>query len=203
MDLLKVGKFISEKRKEKNLTQLELAQKLCISEKTVSKWECGKGFPDTSLILPLCEVLGLNANELLSGKTFKDDKEYKEIAEHNLVELKNISQRLTKNLLNLEYFIIAEIILILLITCCIVSYISLPLIWKFVIMTLAILNTLIGYIFSIQIETKVGFYKCEHCKHKYIPTYKSVLWAMHMGRTRYLKCPKCNKTSWQKKVIDN
>ena len=77
MDLLKVGKFISEKRKEKKLTQLELAQKLNISEKTVSKWECGKGFPDTSLILPLCEVLDLNANELLSGKTIKDDKEYK------------------------------------------------------------------------------------------------------------------------------
>lgn len=202
MDLLKVGKFISEKRKEKKLTQLELAQKLCISEKTVSKWECGKGFPDTSLILPLCEVLDLNANELLSGKTIKDDKEYKETAEHNLVELKNTNQRLTKNLLNLEYFIIAEIILVLLTAACVISYVSLPLVWKLVIMSFAILNTLIGYVFSIQIETKAGFYKCKHCQHKYIPSYKSSIWAMHMGRTKYLKCPKCNKRSWQKKVID-
>ncbi len=202
MDLEKVGSFIRDKRKEKKLTQLELAQKLNISEKTVSKWECGKGFPDTSLILPLCEVLDLNANELLSGKTIKDDKEYKETAEHNLLELKNTNQRLTKNLLNLEYFIIAEIILVLLTATCVISYVSLPLVWKLVIMSFAILNTLIGYVFSIQIETKAGFYKCKHCQHKYIPSYKSSICAMHMGRTKYLKCPKCNKRSWQKKVVD-
>ena len=87
MDLKLVGKFIAQKRKEKNLTQSALADLLFISEKTVSKWECGKGFPDTSLILPLCSALEISANELLSGKTLTE-QEYKTSAEKNLIELK-------------------------------------------------------------------------------------------------------------------
>ena len=53
----------------------------------------------------------------------------------------------------------------------------------------------------LKIEQVAGYYECKHCHHKYVPTFNSVLWAMHMGRTRYMKCPKCNKNSWQKKVI--
>ena len=68
MDLKETGLCIKEQRKNKNLTQAELAEKLNVSEKTVSKWECGNGFPDTSIMLPLCEVLEISANELLSGK---------------------------------------------------------------------------------------------------------------------------------------
>ena len=67
MDLLKTGKFIADRRKQKKLTQAELANIIGISEKTVSKWECGNGFPDTSLMLPLCEALDISANGLLSG----------------------------------------------------------------------------------------------------------------------------------------
>ena len=68
MDLSKTGKFIAERRKEKGLTQVKLAEKLNVSEKTISKWECGNGFPDTTLILPLCEILEISSNELLSAK---------------------------------------------------------------------------------------------------------------------------------------
>ena len=55
--------------------------------------------------------------------------------------------------------------------------------------------------FAIKIEQIAGYYECQKCHHKYIPTYSSVLWAMHINRTRYMKCPKCNQRSWQKKVI--
>ena len=73
MNLKAVGELIKKQRKAKNLTQAGLAEKLCVSEKTISKWECGGGFPDASIILPLCNELDLNANELLSGKKIKDD----------------------------------------------------------------------------------------------------------------------------------
>ena len=76
MDLKRTGEFIKERRKAKNLTQADLAEKIYVSEKTISKWECGNGFPDTSLILPLCQALDINANELLSGKKL-DEAEYK------------------------------------------------------------------------------------------------------------------------------
>ena len=54
---------------------------------------------------------------------------------------------------------------------------------------------------ALKIEQVAGYYECRKCHHKYVPTYSSVLWAMHMGRTRYMKCPECNERSWQKKVI--
>ena len=101
MDLKITAEFIKEQRKAKGLTQVELAEKLFVSEKTISKWECGKGFPDTSLVLPLCEVLGISANELLSGKKL-DEKEYKTKAESNLVELKDRSEKMSKFLFTLE-----------------------------------------------------------------------------------------------------
>lgn len=60
---------------------------------------------------------------------------------------------------------------------------------------------LIGIFFALKIEQVAGYYECKHCHHKYVPTYQSVLWAMHINRTRYMKCPECHKWSWQKKVI--
>lgn len=70
----KVGKFISELRKDMNLTQNDLAKKLNVTDKAVSRWETGKGFPDISLLIPLSEVLGISVNELLSGERIKEDK---------------------------------------------------------------------------------------------------------------------------------
>ena len=60
---------------------------------------------------------------------------------------------------------------------------------------------IVGMAFSIRIEQTAGYYKCGKCGHKHIPTYSGVLWSMHFGRTRYMKCPNCGKKSWQKKVI--
>ena len=60
---------------------------------------------------------------------------------------------------------------------------------------------MIGVLFALRIEQIAGYYECQKCHHKYIPTYSSVLWAMHINRTRYMKCPKCNQRSWNKKVI--
>ena len=94
MDLKQTGSFIQELRKEKKLTQVQLALKLNVSEKTISKWECGKGFPDTSLILPLCTELGISANELLSAKKLPTEKEYKETAEKTIAQIKKEQEEL-------------------------------------------------------------------------------------------------------------
>ncbi len=85
MDVEKTGKFIAQKRREISLTQQELADLLGISNKTVSKWECGNGLPEVSLMLPLCEALGISVNELLSGEEL--NTAYVEKAEENLIGL--------------------------------------------------------------------------------------------------------------------
>lgn len=84
MDQEKIGKFISILRKEKNLTQEELAERLGVSSKSVSRWENGKNMPDLSLLKPLCEIFDISINELLSGEKLKDDK-YREKLEENII----------------------------------------------------------------------------------------------------------------------
>ena len=86
MDQIKIGKFIADIRKELHLTQKQLAEELNISDKTVSKWECGKGMPEVSLMLPLCNALKINVNELLSGEKLSDNN-YHEKAEENVMNL--------------------------------------------------------------------------------------------------------------------
>lgn len=201
MDLLKIGKFIAERRKLKKLTQSELARKISISEKTISKWECGYGFPDTSLILPLCDALDISANELLSGKILSDE-EYKSNAERNLILLKTQQEASTKHLLTLEWVIgyMSIFSYFLLILCAVFATEILA--WRIALIVLAFVILFVGVIFTIKIEQVAGFYECEHCHHKYIPTYRAVLLSMHIGRTRYMKCPKCGKKSWNKKVIN-
>ena len=85
MDQIKIGKFIAAMRKEQNLTQRQLAGLLQISDKTVSKWECGNGMPEVGTMLPLCETLHINVNELLTGERLNAG--YQEKAEENLVDL--------------------------------------------------------------------------------------------------------------------
>lgn len=203
MDLKTVSKFIQEQRKGKGLTQVQLAEKLGVSEKTVSKWETGRGFPDTSLILPLCEALGVTANELLSSKLVFSDNEYKETAEKNLVILKGQQQRSVKNILLLELLLVWLGIVLLLGCCVVASYVEMKGVYRFLIIGFGMINIAVVCVVGIIIETKVGFYECAHCHYKYVPTYKQVLCAMHMGTTRYMKCPNCHKKSWQKKRTTN
>ncbi len=91
MDLQKIGAFLSALRKEKGLTQEALGQKLGVTGKTVSRWECGTYLPPAEMLLVLSELYGLTVNELLTGAPLSDS-EYRQAAEHNLQELmKNTS----------------------------------------------------------------------------------------------------------------
>ena len=201
MDLKITGAYIAQKRKEKQLTQLELATKLNISEKTVSKWECGNGFPDTSLILPLCENLSITANELLSGKDLATS-EYVGQAEKNLVELKSNYQKNNKLMFFTEFVIIILSLIIYLSSLILVSYANISLALKIVVTVISFIIFVFCITLAVIIERNVGFYECKHCSYKYIPSYKSFIWSTHIGTTRKLRCPKCNKKSWSKKVLD-
>lgn len=201
MDLSVIGKFIKEQRKAKGLTQIDLAERLNVSEKTISKWECGNGFPDTTLVLPLCKELGITANELLSGKLLSSE-EYKNKAEENLIMLKDSQEKNTKHLLTLEWVIGYMASLTFLVMIFVASYVEMATIWRVLLIVFGLINFIVGMVFALKIEQTAGFYECEHCHHKYVPSYKSVLSSMHLGRTRYMKCPNCHKRSWQKKVIN-
>lgn len=86
MDQVKIGKFIAECRREKNMTQRQLAEQLGISDKTISKWETGKGLPEAGFMVPLGEILGISVNELLTGERIPEE-EYQEKAEETMVAL--------------------------------------------------------------------------------------------------------------------
>lgn len=95
MNQVLTGKFIADERKKKGYNQSELADKLGISNRTVSKWETGNGFPDVSLLLPLCEELEVSVNELLSGERISKE-DYEKKAEENMVEIINKNKKASK-----------------------------------------------------------------------------------------------------------
>ena len=123
MNQIKIGKFIAKCRKKNNLTQMQLAEKLNITDRAISKWGNGKGMPDSSIMLDLCNELKISVNELLCGELIEMNN-YNEVAEKMLLEMA-----------------------------------------------------------------------------QYVPKYSQVYFAMHSGTTRYMKCPKCNKKSWQRKTL--
>lgn len=204
MDLSKVGKFIQERRKAKKLTQVQLAQKIGVSEKTISKWECGKGFPDTTLMLPLCKVLNISSNELLSGKILEKEEEYRKTAEENILNLTKQENYKNKLLLTLEWVIGYFAILVWFICIgIIVSSTNISQIAFILILIFGFINICIGITYTLRIEKSAGYYECKHCQHRHIPTYNQIFWSIHIGRSRYIKCPKCHKNSWHKKKINN
>ncbi len=200
MDLIKIGKFISSKRKEKNITQSELAEKLSISDRAISKWENGICLPDAGNMPLLCEILGITINDLFSGEVV-DMKNNEKKYEENLLEMTKAKEESDKKLLNLEILIGILALIILLSSIFVASYFDMKDWLRAVIMASGFIIFFIAMFYALKIEQVAGYYECNECHHKYIPTYLSVFLAMHMGRTRYMKCPKCGKRSWQKKVL--
>ena len=200
MNQVKIGKFIAECRKNKRMTQAELAEKLNITDRAISKWETGRGMPDTSIMLDLCNELGITVNELLSGEMI-EMKNYNEKAEQNLLEMTKQKEEADKRLLCAEIIIGLLSILPLLVSIIIVEVMALEEWLGTVIILTSLIPFLIATPFLLKIEQIAGYYECGKCGNRYVPKYKSVFISRHIGRTRYMKCPECNKRSWNKKVI--
>ena len=200
MDQVKIGKFIAECRKRNNLTQMQLAEKLNITDRAISKWENGKAMPDSSIMLDLCKELKINVNELLSGEVIKMDN-YNEKAEDLLIEMKKQKEEADKKMLQLEWVIGYMASLTFLTLVFVASYVEMANWLRIILIVFGAISFVVGMGHGIRIEQTAGYYECAKCHHKYVPEYKSVFWAMHMGRTRYMKCPQCGQKSWNKKVL--
>ena len=200
MDQVRIGRFIAECRKGRGLTQAKLAEMLNITDRAVSKWETGKSMPDSSIMLPLCDILGISVNELLSGERIVMDN-YVKNAEENLLELKRQEEAHVKTLLMLEWvigYVCVFTFFVLLFTAC---YLVKTMPWSALLIGFAILVFGVGMFFDMKLEREAGYYECPHCGHRYVPDTLPFWFSMHMGRTRYMKCPHCGRRGWQKKVI--
>ena len=200
MDQVKIGKFIAERRKSAKLTQAQLAEKLNITDKAVSKWERGIAMPDSSIMLRLCDILEISVNDLLNGEYVETDN-YKKELEYRLIEMIRQKEENDRRLLRLEWVIGILSVIVLLLPIIIAAYVPMEDWKRIIILFSGFVPCIVGFYFTMRIEHTAGYYECKHCKHKYVPTFKAINMAPHMGRTRYMKCPECGKKTWQKKVI--
>ena len=126
---------------------------------------------------------------------------YNEKMEQNLIEIIKQKEEADKRLLKIEIVIGVFASLILFILIFVAGYVEMQEYLRAILIIAGIMPFAIMILFAIRIEQTAGYYECQKCHHRYIPTYSSVLWAMHVNRSRYMKCPECNKRSWQKKVL--
>ena len=200
MDQIKIGKFIAERRKLKSLTQAQLAEKLNITDRAVSKWENGRSLPDSAIMLELCEILDITVNDLLCGEVVVMEKYDKEM-EKNLLEMAREKEKSDKQLLMVEIVMGFVSIGIMLGLCIFAAYAPMEEWLRIVLIIIGFIPVLVLTPFMLRIEQTAGYYECKKCGNRYVPKYGQVFRSMHRGRTRYMKCPKCNEKSWQNKVI--
>lgn len=200
MEQVKIGKFIANKRKEQGLTQLQLAEKLGITDRAVSKWETGKSLPDASLMPELCKLLKITINDLLCGEVVSVEN-YNEKAEKALLEMIKKEEMQNKKLMMYENVIGFGSTISFLIQILVAVFFVKNTTAQILLFILAFAFLIVGVSFALKIEAETGYYECQKCHNKYVPKYSSVYFAMHLGTTRYMKCPKCGKKSWQKKVM--
>lgn len=201
MDLKKIGKFIAENRKKAGFSQESLAEELDISNRSISKWERGICLPETAKMPALCKLFGITINDLFSGEIL-DMKNNSAKSNDNLLVLAKEKEQKDRQLLTLEWALgfigLASFLTMV--------FLSIPIAESH--FSLAAAMFIAGFVifmaaafFALRIEQTAGYYKCAQCGHKHVPTFGAVFVAMHLGRTRHLRCPKCGQKSWQKKVL--
>lgn len=199
MDQIRIGKFIAEERKRKGYTQRKLAEQLGISDKTISKWERGNGFPEVSLLLPLCEELEITVNELLVGERVSEE-EYQEKAEENMVNLLMEAQESKKKIV-LSAMIVGLTLLPAL-TLIIISGALVMENWIRVILTsIGLLVIVGGIIIACILDRDAGAFECPECKERFVPEMSAYIMGPHTITRRKLKCPKCGAHKYCKKVL--
>lgn len=192
MDQIRIGKFIAESRKSRNLTQRQLADTLSISDKTISKWECGKGLPDVSLMLPLCTALDITVNDLLSGERVSAT-DYQQKAEGNMM---NLMKENEENRKKMALSIITGVITIIAVCALIViaSFLDLPVIVRIILVVFSVAVALTGIAAAAMLDIKAGYFECSQCKELFVPSMDEYVKSYHTFTKRRLTCPKCGKT---------
>ncbi len=200
MNQIETGKFIASIRREKKLTQRQLAESLNISDKTISKWECGKGFPEVSLIQPLCESLEISINELFAAEKISD-AEFKTKAEDNIMkaienEVRENKKKIVITLIMVVVTLIASVTLFTL-----TELLEMSDVMKGVLIAIGLIVLLGGLFSAALLEMSAGSYECPHCKKKFVPSTKNYMLGMHTITLRRLKCPECGKKGWCKRRL--
>jgi len=200
MNQIKIGKFIAERRRKLELTQMQLAEKLNITDRAVSKWETGKAMPDSSIMLELCDILGISVNELLNGEKINMEHNDKK-NEQLLLEMAKELEYKNKTIWSTMKTIMTVCILALFAGLAATRFLIPEGVWQLVAIIGICITFLLPCFYALKLEISVGAYKCRSCGHEIVPTYKEAMMAMHLGFTRHLKCPECGKRTWCKKVI--
>lgn len=199
MDQIKIGKFIAEERKAKKYTQRELADKLSISDKTISKWERGNGFPEVSLLLPLCNELEITVNELLSGERLQA-MDYKKKAEENMVNLVREAQESKKKIVLSA--MVAGLTIIAAVPLFILSGMLDMENWIRVLLIVIGLVVIVGGIaIACVLDIEAGAFECPECNNRFVPDMKSYIMGPHTITKRKLVCPYCGAHKYCKKVL--
>ena len=201
MDQIKIGKFIAECRKEKKLTQAQLAEKLCITDKAISKWERGVTMPDSSIMLDLCEIFGINVNELLRGERINEDEERKK-TEELLLEMTKKEELQRKRLFKLSLVLfIFWTVLCLIFAVVVVAFFDGNLVLMLVGLSLMYIG---GALILTEAKLQAGHYICQNCHHEFEAS-ESIAFHTIIGKPKnwkyHLKCPKCNRKAWAKRIL--
>lgn len=195
MDIVKIGYFIRECRKNKNLTQKQLADKLYVEPKTISKWETGKGLPDVSIMKNLCNELGISLSELFIGDYIKEESNDLLIEKLIIDELKKEKIQNKKKLIGEILigcaFIGSVITLILL-----VGIVSIVTYLKIILIVLSFIFIFVGLFGLVLLDVNIGYFECAECHERFIPSIKDYVFGMHTLKKRKLKCPICGKKTW-------
>ena len=199
MDHIKVGQFIAECRKKKDLTQAPLAEKLSITDRAISKWENGKAMPESALMLDLCDILGITVNELLCGEV-RDQEQRNEQLDELIFQMEKNEERYHKRLRHSACVIVATSLVALI---CLISLISLLIpecgFQDFMII-MSVILFILPCITALKFQVETGYHECKNCQHMFVPNYKEIAALMQMPNRRLLKCPECGKWTWCKKL---
>jgi transcriptional regulator with XRE-family HTH domain len=204
MDIGKTGEFIAEKRKQKGWTQRDISEMLCVTDRAVSKWECGKGLPDVALLPQLCELLGVSISELLNGREAAAESN-QSTNERTIMELLKERQANKKRVW--WQVAIAFVGLIVMLGACLLASFHLakgigyPWIW-FVTIGLGGLIMLVCFVVTISIALQTGTFECKNCKHRFMPARSEYIKSMQFFGIRRLKCPHCGKITWCKPKLE-
>ena len=192
MDQIKIGRFIAETRKSQNITQKQVAEALSISDKTVSKWERGRGLPEISLMLPLCEVLHISVNELLTGERVSES-EYRKKAEENMM---NLMQENEENKKRIALSVICGVITMIAVIALLVlsAYVEMPTPARIALIVLAAATAAAGIGAAVVLDVKTGCFECPYCKALFVPTMSEYVKGCHTFTRRRLTCHECGKT---------
>lgn len=199
MDQIKIGEFIAEERKAKKYTQRELADKLSISDKTISKWERGNGFPEVSLLLPLCNELEITVNELLSGERLQA-MDYKKKAEENMVNLVKEAQESKKKIIMSA--MVGVLVIVAAVPLFVVAGMFEMQVWtRVLLMGIGFVITVMGIAIACVLDREAGAFECPECNNRFVPDMKSYIMGPHTITKRKLVCPYCGAHKYCKKVL--